>query len=181
MFKEQEYRNTAPAVKILLISPLCLGFKGKTSQDVLDFLSNYSGEQLVLDMGPGLFPVVDGYVLKEKPEELYRRKEYHPVDLMLGFTADEGAQFVFNLLGGHCAKSVAQVKEILTMITTKMFFRGQPRALDVRDAVWQRYIGDETDLEALTKALVTLYGDLMFVAPSFNIAKQHSGKHLHII
>ncbi len=44
--------------------------------------------------GTRMWPCIDGYVLPDEPEKLFRSGRFHPVPLILGVNADEGSVFV---------------------------------------------------------------------------------------
>ena len=47
--------------------------------------------------------------------------------------------------------------------------------IQIYEAAWKLYIGQETDLAKITESVVDMYGDTIFVIPSIVAADLHSG------
>lgn len=158
---------------------LYTGFKGNSPQEAIDFMAKYSGKELYEELKMAWVPVVvDGYLLKKAPLELYRSHNFQPVPLMTGVTSDEGAFFVYMIFANKQLKSLRQAKEMMELFVTGVILRNHPRAKEAKKAMWDKYIGNETDLDKVARRLVVLFSDLYFVAPCMQIAKLHSGSQL---
>ena len=69
------------------------GFEGSSSEDVLNFLESKDAEWIAKSLEGGFTPVVDGYFLKEDPEDFYKRGDYYKVPSIMGFNSHEGGLF----------------------------------------------------------------------------------------
>ena len=60
-----------------------------------------------------------------------------------------------------------------------MFYRGHPAADSIIRALCEEYLDEAgSDTIKLTQALVEMYGDLLFVAPTIQNASYHSSEYL---
>ena len=63
-----------------------------------------------------------------------------------------------------------------------MFYRGHPAADSIIRALCEEYLDEAgSDTVKLTQALVEMYGDLLFVAPTIQKVSLHSSKYLSSI
>lgn len=157
---------------------LILGFKGSTSsEEMLDFLSTKSTEDIIDKLGEGFNPVMDGYFLPEFPKQLYAKGLVHPVDLLVGFNSHEGANFIFDLAKTKSVTTLDKAQELVDFVIKNIFFRGNSRADDVCRAIWQEYFkgGTLETEDDITLALVDMYGDLLFISPTIEIINLHKG------
>ena len=67
-------------------------YKGETSQDLVSFLKNRTAEELgnMAAEVENFRCVVDGDVIPDFPEKLYKERKFQAVPLMIGITSDEG-------------------------------------------------------------------------------------------
>ncbi len=151
---------------------------------MIQFLNTKSGIELVEIFGDGFCPVVDNHFLLDDPWTLYSSGQFHPVDLMAGFTSHEGAFFLFNLFLGVDSntefESVDMAKVAVDLMIKKVQFRRHPRADEISKAVWQEYfLEGQLDSRLLIQTLVELFGDLVFVAPCIQTADWHAGHYFN--
>ncbi len=124
--------------------------------------------------------VIDGLYMTSDPQTLYRTSAVAcPVDLMLGFNADEGFGFLdlFHIQKSQC-KSREVAEKAMALIVERDFYRALPRRARnlVIELLRENYIRDcPDDGDSLAKAVSDCYGDILFVAPTFHTAEQHSG------
>ena len=60
-----------------------------------------------------------------------------------------------------------------------MFYRGHPAADSIIRALCEEYLDEAgSDTVKLTQALVEMYGDLLFVAPTIQNVSYHSSEYL---
>lgn len=147
-------------------------FKGSTSDDIVDFLKNFSGEELVKHLGGGFSAVLDDFYMPAEPSLLYSPGNPHPVQLLLGFNSHEGAKFIFDLAKSKTIPDKKNAMDLLEHIIKKMFFRGSPVGEQIVKLAQEEYMKPSEDY---VQGLTDLYGDLLFIAPSILIADLHSG------
>ena len=85
--------------------------------------------------------------------------------------------FVFRLVGGTAVKTKAMARQLIEKVVKVMFFRGKPNTEKIIDTVFEFYlesVGDE-DEEAITSAMIRMYGDVLFTASSLQVADFHAG------
>ena len=159
------------------ITSSILGFSGQDGKEIVEFLSNMSAEEILEVCGSDYQPTIDGSFLPDFPEVLYTSKHLKKnVDVMYGFTSDEGAMFIFAMNSFQPISSQQNADDILHLVIDKMFFRGSGKCPQIRSLVAKEYLRGAASSENWTKGLVQTHGDLLFVAPTFKAAKLHHEK-----
>ena len=146
-------------------------------KEVLAFLQSKPAKEIIEGLGVGFSPVLDGTYLSVDPERALCTNQWPPVDLLLGFTANEGYQFIKDLTRQRKTVGPETMQALIDFIFRRAFYRGVPRVEDIIKVVYESYFKDidKVDGETLTKTLCEMYGDLLFMAPSILVAAIHSG------
>ena len=68
---------------------LILGYKGSSGEDMLKFLQNKSCNEILEAFDNFSKVVIDGYFLKDYPDNLYKNEQVAKVELMSGHVTSE--------------------------------------------------------------------------------------------
>ena len=159
---------------------LVAGFTSTDGHEIIKFLKSKSSDDIVEIMGVGFSPVLDHYFFKDMPENLYAKGSFKPVDHIIGFNSDEGTQFIFAFAGKKHIPTREEARTLVKHIIEKMFFRGSPNMKKITEAAIDQYVDSKPENE-MTQSLVDLYGDMLFVASSVDVAGKHSGEYFKTI
>ena len=128
-------------------------------------------------LGEGYQPVIDGFYMPDYPTSLYSLGQFNRnVDLMLGFTENEGAVFIFGMvpsLGITTLDNIDTAMNLIDFVVDKSLFRGAPNRDKIKKVISDEYLQGARSHEDFMKGLIEMYGDLLFVAPSIGIVNQH--------
>lgn len=162
---------------ILNVSNLSFLFQGYTGKDngkeLRDFLMRLPSKDIV-EMMPrngALSAVIDGKFLKENHFEIIKKGPSN-IPLMIGCTNDEGSMFIIPFLKDEIIVDDSHYCSVLDTIIRKMFFRGYSdfvlgRLIDRIKEVYAEFG------ESYEKRLSKIYGDAVFISPSYKFAEIH--------
>lgn len=163
---------------MLCVAKLLCGYVGCYETEglkILQYLAKLNASEIVDGFGNGFSCVLCDTYLQEEPEKAIM-KPTEPIDLMLGFSTHEGGGYVFEIVNGISISGKEQAGEVTNEIVLKRFFRGKPGAARVEAEVKKLYLSKCVSNDDLIKELVQMYGDLVFVAPTVDLANKWSCK-----
>ena len=88
-----------------------LGYKGSSSEDMLKFLQSKSSNEILESFGHYSKVVIDGYFLKDYPDNLYKNGKVAKVELMSGHVTSE-ALLMINILRSPDMESEPDVNKV---------------------------------------------------------------------
>ena len=148
---------------------LAAGCKETDGAKILAFLEGLSSDEIVEGFGLGFSCVLCNTYVTEQPEKALLKPCY-PVDLLLGCSTHEGGGYTFEIAKGTTVTSRDHAKEVVSEIVQKRFFRGLPGALQVQARAEELYLENCKTNDELIQQLVQMYGDVLFVAPTVDLA-----------
>ena len=154
-----------------------IGFRGN-QQDRLAFLRSLPMSKLVEKTGNTLFrPVIDGRLIQDRAEAVYKSHLASKVDFMMGCNSHEGALFTIGPLKIKSFKNLEEAKSLVKRLLHESFWDSVKDKDALADEVTQEYLLSRNvdDFEELQKGMVDLVGDVWFAIPTANAADSHSG------
>nr|XP_034974962.1 fatty acyl-CoA hydrolase precursor, medium chain-like isoform X1 [Zootoca vivipara] len=148
-----------------------------SSSALVHCLRSKTEEELItltakLTPGFGIIPaVVDGEFIRKAPEELLASKELNTVPYLLGMNNHEYGWVVpaaLNISGIAEGMDKETIIATFQQITTSTKF--SPESLQI---ILDEYLGDTKDRAKLRDRFLDMMGDMVFVAPSVEIARYH--------
>ena len=127
-------------------------------------------------------PVIDGRLIPDKAEAVYKSHLVSEVDFLMGCNSHEGALFTIGPMKIKSFKNVEEAKSLVKRLLHECFW-GSVRDEDAfADEVTREYLLSRNvrDVEELQKGMVDLVGDVWFTLPTLNTADRHSGKKCKI-
>jgi len=144
--------------------------RSKTVEDILTaqgsfYRDNYTGPQDIVG------PIVDGEFLPDLPENLLKAGKFHNVDVMTGFTSNEGALFAL-------MKPLDQIKDgmeqtIFESAVKNELLYAREKSKIIEDLIFFQYKNhaDPDDKIFIRQTMMDCFSDAMFVAPALQEAK----------
>ena len=153
--------------------------RGKPVEDILkaqgSFIRDkYTGSQDIMA------PVVDNKFLPDLPENLFKAGHFHDVDVITGFTSNEGALFAF-------MRPPDQIKDGMnktvfeSAVKNEMNYARGKKSRIVEDLILFQYTNhaDPEDKIAIRQSMMDAFSDVTFVAPALKEAKALAKVHLN--
>ena len=158
------------------------GAESVAGREVEELLNKMSTDELTKHFTKMFSKVIDGEYLTDDPVELYRRGQFHPVELLCGFNTHEGLMFINLFTGGGAMQGKEEAISFIQMSLKQMYLRGNSSANDICQKVVDMYINEltEADCNQLTEQCVAAQADCQFTAPTVLAASLHSGIYIYI-
>lgn len=121
-------------------------------------------------------PVVDGYFLTDKPANLIRKKDFAPIDLLLGTNADEGSLFALRYNPTYFLRDIPppmsfeEFRENIPVYTYDYKTPMESRSIEQEYVDWSK--ADDPDSDYL-KTLIAFTTDQTFACPTDMVARAH--------
>ena len=148
--------------------------RGKAVEDILMaqgtlWPNKYTGPQEIVG------PNVDGEFLLDRPENLFKTGKFHDVDVITGFTSNEGGLFAM-------MKPPDQIKDGMEQEVFESYVKNELAYTRDKSPIMENLIlfqytdhANPNDKIAIRKAMMDCAGEAMFVAPALleatNLAK----------
>ena len=164
---------------LAFIFPFCLYRISRKQQDRLPFLKSLSTLTIVEKTGIMPFrPVIDGTLIRDTAEEVYKSHLASGVDFLMGCNSHEGAMFTIGPLKIKSFKNIEEAKVLVKRLLRESFWGSVKDQDAFAEEVIQEYLlsRNVSDLEELQKGMVDLLGDVWFSVPTIETADRHSGK-----
>ena len=168
--KPKQLEWFAKAINCTMGPSLVECVRSKTVEDILTaqgsfYRDNYTGPQDIVG------PIADGEFLPDLPENLLKAGKFHDVDVMTGFTSNEGALFAL-------MKPLDQIKDGMeqtifeSAVKNEMLYAREKSKI-IEDLILFQYKNhsDPDDKIFIRQTMMDCFGDVFFVAPALQEAK----------